>query len=144
MAREMSRGEIDELLSGQFVVRLGCHEEHQSYVVPVACAWDGEAVVGFSYEGRKLTAMRRNRRVCVEADEVEHFGKWRSVIGWGQFEELAGEARDRAKELLASHLTPHVEDEESRRRLASAMRDDPAPVVFRIRLDEMTGRAEER
>lgn len=144
MAREMTRGEIDALLSEQFVVRLGCRAGDETYVVPVAYAWDGSAIVAFSYEGRKLAAMRSHPRVCVEIDSVEHFGNWRSVIGWGTFEELEGDERHRAKQLLAARFAPHLRDPESRMRLDHAMADDPPPIVFRIVLDEMTGRSEGR
>lgn len=144
MSREMSRDEIDELLAGQFVIRLGCRDGADVYVVPLAYAWDRDedAVVAFSYEGRKLSAMRSDPRVCLELDAVEHFGKWQSVIAWGEFEELDGTERVRAKELLAARLSPHVRDEVSRSRMARAMADDPAPVVFRIRLGTVSGRAE--
>lgn len=143
MAREMTRGEIDELLASQFVVRLGCHAGGDIYVVPVAYAWDGSAIVAFSYEGRKLTMMRTAPAVCVEVDAVVHFGSWRSVIGWGVFEELSGDERERAKAILASRLTPLLQDDESRTRMSRAMADDPSPVVFRIHLDRVSGRIEQ-
>lgn len=140
----MNRGEIDELLSRQFVLRLGCHAGGEIYVVPVAYAWDGAAIFAFSYDGRKLSAMRSDPDVCVEVDSVEHFGSWRSVIGWGRFEELEGDERARAKEVLASRFAPHLKDPESRKRLARAMADDPPPVLFRVLLTKVTGRIEGR
>ncbi|MDX1582138.1 MAG: pyridoxamine 5'-phosphate oxidase family protein [Thermoanaerobaculia bacterium] len=142
MAREMRSDEIDELLDEQYVARLGCRSGDEIYVVPVAYARDGRAIHVFSYEGRKLEMMRREPRVCVEIDDIEHFGRWRSVIGWGKFEELAGEDRARAKALLARRLEPEIFDSISKKRLEAAMADDPAPVVFRIRLETITGRAE--
>lgn len=144
MSREMSRDEIDELLDGQFVIRLGCRDGEEVYVVPIAYAWDrdADAIVAFSYEGRKLSAMRSDPRVCLELDAVEHFGSWRSVVAWGEFEELEGIDRVGARELLAERFAPHLKDETSRSRLARAMADDPPPVVFRIRLGQVTGRSE--
>ena len=142
MAREMTRDEIEELLSEQFVVRLGCTREEEIFVVPVAYAWDGTSILAFSYEGRKLEMMRAEPHVCIEIDDVEHFGRWRSVIGWGRFEVLEGDERRQAKEALARRLEPVIRDSRSRSRLERGMADDPPPTVFRIRLDTMTGRIE--
>lgn len=142
MAREMSPDEVERLLAEQFVVRIGCTRNDEIFVVPVAYAWDGNSILAFSYEGRKLEMMRAEPEVCIEIDDVVHFGKWRSVVAWGKFEELKGEERANAKELLARRLDPEIRESLSRTRLDRAMADDPPPVVFRITLETITGRVE--
>ncbi len=146
MLGELNEQEIDEVLRKQRVGRIGCHDGGVTYVVPVGYAYDGAAVYGLSAEGMKLRMMRANPRVCFEVEHVEHWANWQSVIAWGSFEELAGSDAENARALLHSVLTPLMEFESK----MSASRQDPkAPgiagrdlVLFRIRLDERTGRYE--
>lgn len=142
MARTMSEDEIDALVREEVVARIGCHADGVTYVVPVAYAFHEGALYGFSHEGRKLDMMRRNPRVCVEIDAVEHLGAWRSVIAWGWFEELNGEDAEAGATLAAQRLGGLVSDPASRKRLEDALRREPAPVIYRIRISERTGRVE--
>jgi nitroimidazol reductase NimA-like FMN-containing flavoprotein (pyridoxamine 5'-phosphate oxidase superfamily) len=138
--RELSRAEIDEFLRGQRIARLGCHAGDVTYVVPLIYAFADDAVVAVTTEGRKTAMLRENPRVCVEVDEYDMDGKgsWRSVIAYGRYEELTGDAIEPALSLL-------------RERFARAAGRAPEPrllgpnvVVLRIGLDEFSGRAVER
>jgi uncharacterized protein len=142
MSREMRDEEIDAFIRDQAVARIGCHAGEVTYVVPVAYAFHEGALYGFSHEGMKLDLMRRNPSVCVEIDQVEHLGSWRSVIAWGRFEELRGSDADAGAALAAARLGSLVSDPESRRRLEQALRKEPVPVIYRIRITERTGRVE--
>lgn len=142
MSRSMSRSEVEAFVRGEVVARIGCHAGGETYVVPIAYAYDDGALYGFSHEGRKLAMMRENPEVCLEIDAVEHLGLWRSVIAWGRFEELKGEEADTGAAIAAKRLGSLVSDSESRRRLEDALRKEPMPVIYRIRLGEMTGRVE--
>jgi nitroimidazol reductase NimA-like FMN-containing flavoprotein (pyridoxamine 5'-phosphate oxidase superfamily) len=75
--------------------------------------------------------------VCFEVDEYDGRGSWRSVIVQGTYEELEGADAERALALLGERFAERVatSDGECRRR-----GNGPA-VAFRIRLDEVSGRA---
>jgi nitroimidazol reductase NimA-like FMN-containing flavoprotein (pyridoxamine 5'-phosphate oxidase superfamily) len=131
---ELTPAEIDSFLREQFVARIGCHTDGETYVVPVIYAWDGECAWVQSIEGRKTRMLRANPEVCFEVDEYRD-GSWRSVILWGRYEELAGADAERAIELLVERL--------GRRRRARGgvgQVDAPTPVAFRIRCERATGR----
>src|SRR5689334_10491141 len=100
--RELSRAEIDEFLRAQRIARLGCHADGVTYVVPLIYAYEDSAVVAVTIEGRKTAMLRENPQVCVEVDEYDLDGKgsWRSVIAYGRYEELAGDAVESALTLL--------------------------------------------
>jgi nitroimidazol reductase NimA-like FMN-containing flavoprotein (pyridoxamine 5'-phosphate oxidase superfamily) len=140
IARELSRDEIDEFLHGQRIARLGCHAGGETYVVPLIYAYDGEAVVSVTTEGRKVAMLRDNPRVCVEVDEYDTDGRgsWRSVIAQGTYEELGGDAIEPALALLRERFARASGREAGRRALGAGV------VVLRIRLDELSGRAVER
>lgn len=133
---ELGRAEIDELLRSEVVGRIGCHADGLTYVVPVIYAYDGAGFYAYSLEGRKVRMMRANPRVCFEVDEYDGLGGWRSAIAQGTFEELAGADAERALALLTERFAGRGGQRRTRG-------EGPA-VAFRIRIDEVTGRAVRR
>jgi nitroimidazol reductase NimA-like FMN-containing flavoprotein (pyridoxamine 5'-phosphate oxidase superfamily) len=138
--RELSRAEIDEFLRGQRIARLGCHADGVTYVVPLIYAYDENAVVAVTTEGRKTAMLRANPRVCVEVDEYDADGRgsWRSVIAQGTYEELTGEATETVLALLRERFAATAG------RAAESRPLGPNVVVLRITLDEVSGRVVER
>ena len=136
MIDRLSAEESYGLLRGGRVAHLACVVDGEPYVVPVNYAFDGEAIYVHSLPGRKLSAMRADPRVCVQVEEVRGDFGWRSVIAFGRYEEIK-RADERAKALnLLLSLFPRLTPVESR------MADDanaPSPVVFRIRIERVTG-----
>ena len=136
MVRELEREEVDELLRTQVVGRVGCHAGGETYVVPVIYAYDGEALYVLTVEGRKTSMLRENPHACFEVDEYPGPGIWRSAIVQGVYEELQGEAAEKALALLAARFPGGGP---SRPRAG-----DRPTVAFRIRVGDVTGRASGR
>ncbi|WP_374008431.1 pyridoxamine 5'-phosphate oxidase family protein [Leifsonia sp. LS-T14] len=115
MPRDMTRDEIDDLLSEETVGRLGLIDDSIPYVVPISYAYRDGDVYAHSAPGRKLDALRAHPRICFEVDDAVSVDEWRSVIAWGTFEQLLGpEARegldyllDRFRPPVASRGTEH-------------------------------------
>ena len=136
MISRLSTEESYELLRGRRVGRLGCVADGEPYVVPVNYVCEGDAAYVHSLPGRKVQAMRANPRVCLQVDDIRGEFGWRSVLAFGRYEELTRPPeRQRAFDLLLSlfpGLTP----------VESFIADDaaaPAPVIFRIRVERVTG-----
>lgn len=138
MINELSRAEIDELLRGQVVGRIGCHAGGLTYVVPVIYAYDGDGLYVASIEGQKARMMRANPRVCFEVDEYDGAGSWRSAIVQGVYEELDDTDAQAALALLAERFGRAGEEGRARRPHGA---DGARTVCFRIRIREVTGRA---
>jgi uncharacterized protein len=134
--RELERPEIDELLREHVVGRIGCHADGLTYVVPVIYAYDGDSFYVASVEGQKVRMMRQNPEVCFEVDEYEA-GSWRSAIVQGHYEELGDDDADRAIALLAERFGRSGDERSPRRHSQEGVET----VCFRIRVDEVTGRA---
>ncbi|HYK45494.1 MAG TPA: pyridoxamine 5'-phosphate oxidase family protein, partial [Parafilimonas sp.] len=79
---------IEDVLHQQFIGRIGCNYNDVTYVVPIGYAYDGKYVYAHAEEGMKINMMRENPHVCFEVDTIENMGNWKSVIGWGDYEEL--------------------------------------------------------
>ena len=147
MIDTLDNNEIEEFLKKHFVGRVGCHTADQVYVVPVSYAYDGKYVFVRSFEGKKIEIMRNNPKVCFEVDETQNMANWKSVIGWGEFEELTDKAeRNRALKILIDRQLPLLTSDMSH--LGDIWPFPPADldtikgVVFRILLKEKTGRYE--
>jgi nitroimidazol reductase NimA-like FMN-containing flavoprotein (pyridoxamine 5'-phosphate oxidase superfamily) len=138
--RELAPDEIEEFLLSQRIARLGCHARGETFVVPIIYAYGDGAVVMVTQEGRKVAMLRENPRVCVEIDEYDTDGRgsWRSVIGYGAAEELAGDEIQAALALLRERFARAASREAEPRPLS------PGTVVLRIRLETLSGRAVER
>jgi len=129
-----------KLFQSAKVARLGCIVNGEPYVVPINCHLQDDFLYSHSLNGLKISALRENPRACVQVDEVESDLRWRSAIAFGKFEEITkpSERADVLNELLRRFpmLTP----------VESAIAADgsaPQVVVFRIRIERLTGVAEE-
>jgi nitroimidazol reductase NimA-like FMN-containing flavoprotein (pyridoxamine 5'-phosphate oxidase superfamily) len=118
--------------------RLGCIASGWPYVVPVNYYFDGRDIYIHTLPGKKLDALRANPRACLQVDEIEDSYNWRSVIAYGTFEEVSNE--DTLEDILTRLYSrlPHMTPVESR--LVEGMK---GTIVFRIKVEEATGLAEE-
>lgn len=143
LIRELTTPECRDVLKRASIARLGCARDNQPYVVPVHIYADGDHVYSFGMLGQKIEWMRENPRVCVQVDEIVERTQWASVVVFGRYEELVHmpsqeAARERAKELFQSTRDwwePAASNPQGVMRMA---------MVYRIRVETMTGRLAER
>lgn len=128
-----------ELLQSARVARLGCIVNGEPYIIPINHYFEDNCVYGHSLPGLKITALRKNPRACVQVDKTESDLRWSSVLAFGNFEEIVkpSERHEIMSRLLKRFpmLTP----------VESAIIKDGSPpevIVYRIRIDRMTGVAE--
>ncbi len=144
MSEPLDDDRIESLLETAAVARLGCCVDGRTYVVPVAYAYYGGACYGHTSDGLKLQMLRANPSVCLEIDHVQSLSRWESVIAWGTFEELTGEAAREGAELFMQRVHRVLTGREAgaaaiTRMVTAALTQG---IVYRIRLQEKTGRVE--
>ena len=139
MSRVLSEEEALALISAGKIGRLGCVDNGEPYVVPINYVFEDGTIYSHSLPGRKIDALRAHPRACLQVDEIQNDVEWRSVIAYGDFEEIRvpSDRRSVLGKLLARFplLTP----------VESVMAKDASPpdsIVFRIRIDRITGVAE--
>ena len=140
MTRNMDESETLELIAAGKVGHLGCVVQGEPYVVPINYLFEGQSVYGHSMMGRKIRALRSDPRACLQVDEIEDDFHWRSAIAFGEFEEIHHEperARVMRKLLERYPLLTPVES------VAAKNSELPELIVFRIRVNRVTGLAEE-
>jgi len=139
MIRRLNDEESHRVLLEGRVGRLGCVTEAGPYVVPISYYYDGNSIYMHSPEGKKIEALRNDPRACLQVDEIRDMYRWRSAIAFGHYDEVT-EIEEREfvmDEMLRRfpNLTPAESLHES---------NGATPIiVFRIRVDQVTGIAEE-
>lgn len=142
MLGELSKREIIALLESQFIGRIGCHVNGETYIVPVNYVYQNNAIYVQSGEGKKIDMLRANPRVCFQVDEIDSMFKWKSVILWGNFEELSNMERQQVMQGLILRIMPNTN--EAGRNPAHAINPQlrDSLIVFRINIEHATGRYE--
>lgn len=142
--QKLADAEIYEVLDRAGHGHLACHNWRETYVVPVTFVRDGDYIYSHSLVGKKIKMMRSHPQVCLQAEEIESFFNWRSVVLWGRFEELSGIEAATGMRLL----TQKIAQMESQRGLSAMEVEISAilnqSVIYRIRIEKMTGRSEGR
>jgi len=144
----LNKNQIEELLHGQLVGRLGCCAANKVYIMPISYAYDEGYIYAISREGLKVDVMRKNSSVCFQVDRLVNMSNWQSVIGWGEFEELTeSQERNHALEILSKRILPASPSEMTMLSPSWPFQLDGFEnipgVVYRIFLKEKTGRFEQ-
>ncbi|MEI6948555.1 pyridoxamine 5'-phosphate oxidase family protein [Paraflavisolibacter sp. H34] len=147
MISRLNNEQMEELLKQQCIGRIGCHADGVTYVVPISYAYDGRYIYAHTHEGMKVQMMRKNPQVCFEVDDTANMANWKSVIGWGEFEELnEPQKRIQALDHLLGRKLPF--NSSATTHLGPCWPfsgSDPGEIkgiVFRILLQKKTGRLE--
>lgn len=149
MIGRLSQQQIEEVLESNFLGRIGCGSDDRIYVVPINYVYDKKGIIAHSVHGMKIDMMRKNPKVCFEVDEMKDFTNWRSVVAWGEYQELTDERErytamklfiDRMMRLKISETA--IPPETSGNRVHPRSPGNIKPVIYRIVLLEKTGRYE--
>jgi len=143
MLRELSQPEVKDLLGRGKIGRLAIYDARRErvYVVPISYVYKDGVAYLHSAPGLKLDLLRqRPAHVCFQVDDVVDEDQWQSVTAWGEFEEIA-DARERQR-ALRSFGDRLLRGPLRERQLAGrAGMLGSGETVFRIHLEEMTGRS---
>ena len=149
MLGKLSHDQIINVLNSQNIGRIGCMEDGKIYITPISYAFENGSIYSHSMEGLKIKIMRNNPSVCFQADAIENMANWRSVIIWGEYEEIKNEDDyEEAKTILnnrlapfvtSSAIQPHHENEKYPYHYAEKGKKI---LLFKIRIMEQSGRYE--
>jgi uncharacterized protein len=147
MLGKLNEQEIEKVLQENFVGHLGCHANGLTYVVPISYAYADGCIWGRTFEGMKMDIIRQNPSVCFQVETIPSMSNWKSVIVWGEFDELTEyEEKNKALKILLERKSPSVSSLMTR--LATDWPfcnidcDNVPGIFFKIPLKEKTGRFE--
>jgi nitroimidazol reductase NimA-like FMN-containing flavoprotein (pyridoxamine 5'-phosphate oxidase superfamily) len=149
MLGELNEEQVEHVLTTNVIGRIGCYADEKIYVVPVAYLYDDGYLLGHTIRGMKTRMLKKNPKCCFEVESMQDMGNWQSVIAWGTFEELEGDESKSAMKKLISQLMPlmagqanHPAQELDQLDKLEAL--NSKATVYRIKIEEKTGRFEKR
>ena len=89
MARRLSTAEAHQLLADETVAHLACVVNDEPYVVPINYLFLDGSIYSHSLPGLKIDALRKHPRLCLQVEQAMNNIKWRSVLVFGDFEEIS-------------------------------------------------------
>ncbi|MGK0412743.1 MAG: nitroimidazol reductase NimA-like FMN-containing flavoprotein [Polaribacter sp.] len=146
MIRNLNRKKSSNILANNYVGNLGYIYKESPYIVPITYFFDGKkTIVIYSSEGQKTYAMRENNRVSLQVLEIKNIDNWESVLAHGTFEELSGiDAKSYLHEFAIGIKDIILKREEKNihfiGEFSSNRYTDEIPIIFKITIDEITGK----
>lgn len=133
--RQLSQDETRSLLANNSIGHLGCIDNGTPYVVPVSYIAHENNIYIHSLVGRKIRALRKSPRTCLQVEQVKDEYHWRSALAFGVYEEVTNEQeRSWAMRRLLTRF-PSLTPVES-----TPVHDGQSSViVFRIQIEEVNG-----
>ena len=149
MLGKLNEEQMVQVLSSNVIGRIGSYADEKLYIVPVAYLYDEGCLLGHTMRGMKTKMLEKNPKCCFEVDVMQNMSNWQSVIAWGKFEELEGDEAKIALQKLISKLMPIMtgktnqpaQDLDSLHKLEAL---HSKATVYRIKIEEKTGRFEKR
>jgi nitroimidazol reductase NimA-like FMN-containing flavoprotein (pyridoxamine 5'-phosphate oxidase superfamily) len=143
---ELDRAECEAVLRRTEMGRLACARDNQPYIVPIHFSFDLGAycLYGFSTVGQKIEWMRENPKVCLEVAEVTDKDHWMSVVVFGRYEEVHDSLDGEGARAYAWELFRRRPEWWFPAAATVAGREPAAVVIYRIHIDQLTGRRASR
>ncbi len=147
MVTNLDEKESINLLTNNYIGQLAYIYKDRPFVVPITYYFDGKDifVVGYSTEGHKTMAMRKNNKVSLQVSEIKDIDNWVSILAHGLFEEITGSDAKRYLHDFTTKIKAIIlkkEDKELNFIQDFSCKTDTKelPVVFKITVDEITGK----
>jgi nitroimidazol reductase NimA-like FMN-containing flavoprotein (pyridoxamine 5'-phosphate oxidase superfamily) len=147
MRRNLEATEHIEILSNNYVGNLAYISGASPYIVPMTYYHDSASntITSYSSDGHKIAAMRKNPAVALIVNEITSVADWQSVQVHGTFEELTGiDAKHMLREFSegVKNILSRAKGKEAQyiSDFSAKIEAEGAPIVFRIKIDKITGK----
>ncbi|WP_281541167.1 pyridoxamine 5'-phosphate oxidase family protein [Maribacter aestuarii] len=150
MRRNLKEKECKELLSNNYIGYLGYISGSYPHVVPITYHYDEatHTITSYSSEGHKIDAMRKNPLVSLCVDEISSVANWESVLVHGTFTELTGiDAKHMLRQFSegVKNIINRAPEKNAQfiSEFSAKIEKEKQPLVFRINIEEITGKKRE-
>ena len=149
MIEKLTDAQLEKVLKHNVWGHLGCNDGFNTYVYPFNYLYNGKYITCQSQQGFKIQVMRQNKRVCFQVDEVNNDKDWKSVMVLGEYQEVhdEGEYNDAMKafddrRFFLKISKPSILPGSNEQAVKIQLKGNNKPAIFRIMIDEKSGRFE--
>lgn len=147
MVRVLNERESKIVLSNNYIGYLGYISKSRPFIAPITYFFNSEAniIIGYSDHGHKVNSMQKHNKVCVEVTEIDAIDHWESAQAHGTFEQIYGSEAKAYLHQFSLGIKHLITKKENRNLdfisdFSSKISKDEIPVVFIIKVEEITGR----
>lgn len=147
MIQNLNKAQCKKLLSQNYVGHLSYVFNNRPHVVPITYYYDAtnNCLLGYSGNGHKTRALRINRETSLAVSEVNTLSHWKSVVVHGSYREFEGSTSninlhkfsEGVKEVIRKK---HHQDPKFISQFSSKIFKEGPPIVFKIDIEDMTGK----
>ncbi len=148
--KDLSNQECIKVLSNNYIGRIAFISKGNPEILPITYYYDPDqhSIISYSSEGTKIEAMRQNKSVTFQVDEIYAIDQWKSVLAHGKYQELNSvDAKhilrlftDGVKKVL--HEKAHT-DVNYINEFSSKLEDGKPSVIYRINITDIVGKERE-
>lgn len=139
--------ERKQLLQDHYIGQLSFIAGKWPYSLPITYYYNRAKnhIISYAAEGHKIKAMRKNPNVSLGVQEIDSVSHWSSVLIHGKFEELHGIDAKYYLHEFAEGVKKIIERKEGTKassigEFSCKLESEKNPVVYRINLDDMSGK----
>jgi nitroimidazol reductase NimA-like FMN-containing flavoprotein (pyridoxamine 5'-phosphate oxidase superfamily) len=147
MILTLNKRERTKVLENNYIGNLSYIYRDRPFIAPITYYYNKEnnTVIGYSAEGHKIRAMRKNPNVCLNVSEIVSVNSWTSVLVQGTFFQLFGSDAKAQLHQFSMGVKDLVIKKERREldfisEFSSKIYDDDLPIVFIIKIEETIGK----
>jgi nitroimidazol reductase NimA-like FMN-containing flavoprotein (pyridoxamine 5'-phosphate oxidase superfamily) len=147
MIKSLEPKKCAEILKNNYIGYLSYISNNKPYTIPITYFYNSEEnyIICYSGNGHKIKAMRKQNAISLAVADIFSNNKWQSVLTHGQYQEIDGgtaklylhEFSLGIKNLV---LKKEHKDLDYISQFSSKIYNMEIPIVFLIRIDEMTGK----
>jgi len=147
MIKILEQKRCSEILKNNYIGYLSYISSNRPYTVPITYYYNDEEdyIICYSGNGHKVKSMRKQPAISLTVADIYGNNKWQSVMAHGQYEEIDGgtaklylhEFSLGIKNLV---LKKEHKDLDYISQFSSKIYNMETPIVFLIKVDDMTGK----
>jgi nitroimidazol reductase NimA-like FMN-containing flavoprotein (pyridoxamine 5'-phosphate oxidase superfamily) len=147
MITNLTEEECSSILSNNYIGQLAYIYKERPFVVPITYFFNKNSiiVIGYSDDGHKTIAMRKNSKVSLQVSNIKDNDNWISVLAHGTYDEVTGSVAKKYLHDFSTGIKDIILKKEdtcihSVGDFSSKKYTNHPPIIFRITVDEMTGK----
>lgn len=147
MIKTLNDNSCKEVLGNNYVGYLSYICNNRPYTIPITYYYDSEKnyIICYSGMGHKIRYMRKNTAVSLAVADIYRANRWESVLAHGTYDEIDGGTAKLYLHEFSLGIKRIILEKENTdldyiSEFSSKIYADDTPIVFLIRIDEITGK----